>query len=217
MKPSNRRGTSHPASFSRFQRYFLRLCCTPPPPCIVPPWYNRQTLAARAIRLESSARRVQLEAEKEMYRAMTVAKRRRASGPKNVSEFMRQTIRNREKRQERCAARGQRRSTTRALQFADTAPRMRVFSTPDLPRMERTCPKSAPPPVDHGRSHGRARSAGANRRHASLESSRKVCGCSKMIFINITTEYYYCMYTSNYCSSTVVIYGCYTTVLRIDL
>ncbi|CAM9554481.1 unnamed protein product, partial [Scytosiphon promiscuus] len=55
-----------------------------------------KTLNARATRLESTASRARLAAEKETYRRMTIAKRRRARGPKNTSEFMRQTIRDRE-------------------------------------------------------------------------------------------------------------------------
>lgn len=54
-----------------------------------------QTLIGRATRLESSASRIRLAAEKEIYRRTSAAKRRRASGPKNMSEFMRETIRNR--------------------------------------------------------------------------------------------------------------------------
>lgn len=54
-----------------------------------------QTLIGRAARLESRASRVHLAAEKERYRRTSASKRRKASGPKNMSEFMRETIRNR--------------------------------------------------------------------------------------------------------------------------
>lgn len=55
----------------------------------------RQTLTARATRLETSASKARLAANKEAFRTTNVNKRRRDSGPKNASEFMQQTIRNR--------------------------------------------------------------------------------------------------------------------------
>ena len=57
--------------------------------------FYRQTLTARATRLETSASKARLAADKEAFRTTTVNKRQRDSGPKNASEFMRQTIRNR--------------------------------------------------------------------------------------------------------------------------
>lgn len=59
-----------------------------------------QTLTARATRLESTTSRARLEAENEAYKRATIAKRRRALGPKNACDFMRQTIRDREKTRE---------------------------------------------------------------------------------------------------------------------
>ncbi|CAM9403292.1 unnamed protein product [Pylaiella littoralis] len=69
-----------------------------------------KTLTARATRLESTASRARLANEKEAYHTMTVAKRRRAQGPKNVSDFMRQTIRDREKSREKNRVRAERRA-----------------------------------------------------------------------------------------------------------
>eukprot|EP00903_Cladosiphon_okamuranus_P009174 g8762.t1 len=59
-----------------------------------------KTLTARATRLESSRSRARLQAENQDYKTATIAKRRRALGPKNASDFMRQTIRDREKTRE---------------------------------------------------------------------------------------------------------------------
>lgn len=71
----------------KFQKYLFRTACV----CV----RVSQTLTARATRLESSASRVRVAAEKERYRRTSAAKRRRASGPNNMSQFMRETIRNR--------------------------------------------------------------------------------------------------------------------------
>lgn len=68
-----------------------------------------QTLTARATRLESTASRARLAAEKEAYRRATVEKRRRALGPKNSSDFMSQTLRDREKARESNRLRAERR------------------------------------------------------------------------------------------------------------
>jgi len=76
---------------------------------------KRQTLTARATRLESTASRARLAAEKEAYRRMTVAKRRRALGPKNKSDFMRQTIRDREQEREKNRAREKTRASVSLL------------------------------------------------------------------------------------------------------
>ncbi|CAM9386795.1 unnamed protein product [Ectocarpus sp. 13 AM-2016] len=59
-----------------------------------------KTLTARATRLESTASKARLAAEKEAYRRETVEKRRRALSPKNSSDFMRQTLRDREQARE---------------------------------------------------------------------------------------------------------------------
>lgn len=77
---------------------------------------GRQTLTARATRLESTSSKVRLAAEKEAYRRMTVAKRRRAQGPKNASDFMRQTIRDREESREKNRVRAERRAANTQLQ-----------------------------------------------------------------------------------------------------
>lgn len=76
---------------------------------------------------------------------MTVAKRRRALGPKNASEFMWQTIRDREKARERNKGRVERRATDTSL-LADSnrsnerllRPAPRCMSKPalDLPLRE---------------------------------------------------------------------------------
>ncbi|CAN0125154.1 unnamed protein product [Ectocarpus sp. 4 AP-2014] len=72
-----------------------------------------KTLTARATRLESTASKVRLAAEKEAYRRATVEKRRRALGPKNSSDFMSQTLRDRKKVREsnRLRAEGRRPGT----------------------------------------------------------------------------------------------------------
>ncbi|CAM9371358.1 unnamed protein product [Ectocarpus sp. 6 AP-2014] len=68
-----------------------------------------KTLTARATRLESTASKARLAAEKEAYRRATVEKRRRALGPKNSSDFMSQTLRDREKARENNRLRAERR------------------------------------------------------------------------------------------------------------
>ncbi|CAN0327836.1 unnamed protein product, partial [Hapterophycus canaliculatus] len=74
-----------------------------------------KTLTARATRLESMANRARLAAEKEAYRRMTIARRRRALGPKNASEFMRQTLRDRDKARESNKVEVERRTTGMSL------------------------------------------------------------------------------------------------------
>lgn len=85
---------------------------------------KRQTLTARATRLESTASRARLAAEKEAYRRMTVAKRRRALGPKNKSDFMRETIREREQEREKNRT-GAKTQASHSLLRADTAGKSR--------------------------------------------------------------------------------------------
>lgn len=79
-----------------------------------------QTLTARATRLESAASRARLAADKEAYKRMIAAKRRRALGPKNKSDFMRQTIRDRERERENNRAKAKVRSVHSRLQAETT-------------------------------------------------------------------------------------------------
>ncbi|CAN0527698.1 unnamed protein product [Ectocarpus sp. 12 AP-2014] len=79
-----------------------------------------KTLTARATRLESTASKARLAAEKEAYRRATVEKRRRALGPKNSSDFISQTLRDREKVREsnRLRAEGRRPGTSKLAESA---------------------------------------------------------------------------------------------------
>lgn len=65
-----------------------------------------------------------MAAEKEAYRRMTVAKRRKALGPKNTSDFMRQTIRDREQEREKNRTRATIRASHSLLR-AETADKSR--------------------------------------------------------------------------------------------
>lgn len=149
----------------------------------------RQTLTARATRLETSASKARLAADKEAFRTTSVNKRRRDSGPKNISQFMRQTIRNRHNQagDKKDTEERLKQSTARTeLPFSEDAvvacPTRAVFhprrqgpwsSTPSLlPQRAdaRACSiEGSTPPSTMGASRNprRARSAGARRRETT--------------------------------------------------
>lgn len=80
-----------------------------------------QTLSARATRLESSVSKVRLAAEKESLWRIAQAKRHRATGPKNATEFMKSTLLDRESRANAAKARATRKAGRSNLLHADNA------------------------------------------------------------------------------------------------
>lgn len=149
--------------------------------------FERQTLTARATRLESTSSRARLDAENEAYKRATIAKRRRALGPKNASDFMRQTIRNREKKRELNRIKADSRASRIPLQAesagcvrnsVDQPPPGASSKIAHILRLRETahsCHSNGSAPMSSGTSRASsARRAGSGGRKGSPTSTQKV-------------------------------------------
>ena len=152
--------------------------------CLVPMY--RQTLTARATRLESTRSRARLEAENEAYKRETIAKRRRAVGPKNSSDFMRQTIRDRAETREANRVKADLRGSQLPVQAKRATPRRGSLNQPlrgasseialSLPLREttRSCDSNHSAPTSMGIRTGHAGRAGCDGQERPPASTQKV-------------------------------------------